>query len=63
MPQEHTGRIRTRRWAPLLVLFVTWVFSAIGWDRNGGEPSIPWALGGLAAGLCLAAVVHRLRKR
>ena len=65
MPQEGAGyrRIRTRRWAPIAVLFITWAFSAIGWDANGGKPSIPWALGGLAVGICVVWVIHRMRKR
>ncbi len=65
MPQTHTGRqqgMRTRRWAPVAVLFITWIFSAIGWECNNG-PSIPWGIAGLIVGVAVVAAIHRFRRR
>lgn len=65
MSREEVKRrsIRTRQWAPLTLLIVVWIFSAIGWERNDGMPSISWALYGLLAGAALISVVHVVRRR
>ncbi|MFF7014477.1 MULTISPECIES: hypothetical protein [Streptomyces] len=51
-----------RRWWLLIVLIETLVFCAIGYHLNGGTPSIPWALAGLACGGLTVLVIIRAQE-
>lgn len=53
---------RTRQWAPLLVLALTYVFAWVGY-RQTGDRSWPWTIGGLVVGVVAVLVVDRIRHR
>ncbi|MEV7480888.1 hypothetical protein [Streptomyces halstedii] len=51
-----------RRWWLLIVLIETLIFCTVGYNLNGGRPSIPWALAGLACGALTVLVIIRAPK-
>ncbi|MFE1477587.1 hypothetical protein ACFW6N_27535 [Streptomyces cyaneofuscatus] len=51
-----------RRWWLLIALIEWLIFCSIGYHLNGGTPSIPWALAGLACGALTVLVFIRAQK-
>ncbi|WP_405507316.1 hypothetical protein OG323_12215 [Streptomyces cyaneofuscatus] len=52
-----------RRWWLLIVLIETLIFCTIGYNLNGGTPSISWALAGLACGGLTVLVIIEAQKK
>ncbi|MBB1245625.1 hypothetical protein GL263_18970 [Streptomyces durbertensis] len=48
-----------RRFWGLIVLMETVAFCTVGYHLNGGRPSLPWGLAGLACGLVTVLVLSR----
>ncbi|WP_157977406.1 hypothetical protein [Streptomyces triticisoli] len=48
-----------RQYWGVTVLFFVVAFSYVGYRLNGGHPSAPWLIGGLAAGVFVTAVLAR----
>ncbi|WP_433402795.1 hypothetical protein [Streptomyces sp. CA-146814] len=51
-----------RRWWLLIVLIETLTFATIGYHLDGGRPSIPWTLAGLACGVLTVVVIITAQK-
>ncbi|MGW0826628.1 hypothetical protein [Streptomyces sp. NPDC002845] len=51
-----------RQYWGVTTLFVTVAFSYIGYRLNDRHPSLPWMMGGLAAGAGATVVLYRVGK-
>lgn len=55
--------MRTRQFGFLLWFGCVLVASIVGYSLNGGNPSIPWAVGGAVVGAAAATLVRLRRGR
>jgi hypothetical protein len=60
-PQSTGNPLRTRQFGFILAFAVTLLASFIGYQANGGHPSIPFALSGATAGTAIAFATRLIR--